>query len=88
VLLDGKGGARLEDGTELLAPYVQPPPPEGWDQMVIGIMPIEHGGDFVIGIDYVESEAVTAHWVTDSTAYSVELNGIATLAAGMPLADA
>jgi hypothetical protein len=91
VLLDGRGGAHLADGTELLAPYVPPPPPplpEGWEPIIVGTMSIEHGGDFVIGIGYVDIQPVTAEWVAFSNAGSIELNGIATLAAGIPFADA
>ena len=93
VLLDGQGGAQLADGTQLLAPYVPPPPPpppplpEGWEP-IFSIMPIEHGGDFVIGIDDVIGEPFTASWVAVSNADNIELNGIATLAAYVPLADA
>lgn len=91
VLLDGQGGAHLADGTQLLAPYVPPPPPplpEGWEPIFFDIMPIEHGGDFVIGIDCAEGEPVTSSRVAFWSADSIELNGIATLPAGIPLADA
>jgi Ca2+-binding RTX toxin-like protein len=52
VLLGSDGSAHLEDGTELLAPYVPPPLPDGWDDY-IGIWPVEGGGDIVIAIDAV-----------------------------------
>lgn len=55
VLLDGQGGATLEDGTQLLAPYVPPPPPEG--DPIFTVMPIDLGP-----IDF--SDLVALEWGT------------------------
>lgn len=52
VLLGSDGSARLEDGTELLAPYVPPPLPDDWYGYV-GIWPVEGGEDIVIAFDAV-----------------------------------
>lgn len=90
-------GAYLEDGTELLAPYVPPPPPpppEGWDSY-IGIwdpiiidLPVEDGGNLVIGSEVFAGMLVTAQSVGHSDAAPIELNGIATLAVHLPAGDA
>jgi Ca2+-binding RTX toxin-like protein len=93
LLLGHDGSARLEDGTEVLAPYVPPPPPEGWDALIgtwdlITIdLPVEDGGNLVTGVAHVQDEPVTAHWVAHSNG-NIELNGIATLAVDLPFGDA
>ena len=93
VLLKDRG-VYLEDGTELIAPYVPPPPPEGldnyigiWDPITIDL-PFEDDGNVVIGIEAIEGTPVWAQWVGPANADAIELNGIASLAAGLPFADA
>ena len=93
VLLKDRG-VYLEDGTEVIAPYVPPPPPEGWDTY-IGIwdpitidLPFVDDGNLVIGIEAIEGTPVLAQWVGHANADTIELNGIACLAGGLPFADA
>ena len=94
VLLGHDGSAHLEDGTELLAPYVPPPPPEGWDSLVgiadpiATIMPVAGGGSGLIEVDCVEGEPVMAHWLAHANTGGIGLNGVATLAADIALGDA
>lgn len=52
VLLGSDGSARLEDGTELLAPYVPPPLSDDW-LGPIWTWPVEGGEDIVIAFDAV-----------------------------------
>jgi len=90
VLLDGNGAAHLEDGTELLAPYVFPPAPplpDGWDGGYIGILPGEYDGVIAIAVEH-EGEAATGHWAGFAAASDVVLNGVTTLAVDLPFAGA
>lgn len=94
VLLGHDGSAHLEDGTTLLAAWVPPPPPEGWDTLVgIGdpiatVMPIQGPGNDAIEVEHVEGAPVMAPWVAHVDARDIGLNGIATLAADIAWGDA
>ncbi len=91
VLLDGNGAAHLEDGTELLAPYVFPPAPplpDGGGDGYIGILPGEYGGVIAIAVEHVGETPATGHWAAFDGASDVVLNGVTTLAVDLPFAGA
>jgi Ca2+-binding RTX toxin-like protein len=94
VLLGHDGSAHLEDGTELLAPYAPPPPPDGWTVVIgpgdplVPPLPYEGGDHIVIAVDQVETTLLAAHWVAHANADDIALNGIATLAVDLPFGDA
>jgi len=86
VLLDGKGGATLEDGTQLLAPYVPPPPPEGDLIPEFGTFPI---ADELIGMDIPYPEQTGDDWLCYAFgSTTVEMVGITAIEPAFVLADA
>ena len=84
VLLDGQGGAHLEDGTEVLAPYVPPPGPEGGDLVLIA-MPVE--GDLVVAEPYACEMIPPYGLEAVGTTCEVTLVGFATTADTLTRAD-
>jgi Ca2+-binding RTX toxin-like protein len=91
LLLGHDGSAHLEDGTEVLAPYVFPPPPilpDGGYGDYIGLLPGEYSGGVAIAVEDAGGTPAMAHWVGCTGDSDVALNGVTTLAVDLPFAGA